>query len=130
MKKHQKITADQNKDIHPQDCPDSFQPDSIQPDSIQPDSIQPDSIRTDSIQPADSRTNGTDAIRNLSQFKTLIAHLNTGDFDGHTDFKQLSHEQKLCWLSCCAYFLMQTEKQNRNLFAGKRTTFFKKKNVY
>ena len=49
-------------------------------------------------------------MKELTRFKALITQFHASDFDGHTDFIKLSSEQRLSWLSCCAYFLDQLKK--------------------
>ena len=40
----------------------------------------------------------------LEKFRKLLNKIKDDDFDGHTDFKNLSSVQKLEWLSQLVYF--------------------------
>ncbi|MBU3914183.1 hypothetical protein KKA14_01480 [bacterium] len=44
-----------------------------------------------------------------------IALTKDEDYDGHTDFQQLTPKQKLLWLSSTAYFIYSVGKNNPKL---------------
>lgn len=44
-------------------------------------------------------------LKERESFLHCIQHTTCVDFDGHTEFAALSHEQKLMWISQCAQFI-------------------------
>lgn len=43
-----------------------------------------------------------------------IRNSSTSDYDGHTEFNRMTHEQKLMWLSQSAQFYWMVNKQSEN----------------
>lgn len=51
-----------------------------------------------------------DNVKDMDEFRRLLAQASPSDFDGHTDFEKLTPEQKLLWLSQCAKFFTEVKK--------------------
>jgi len=41
----------------------------------------------------------------IQKFREILSAIPSSDFDGHTEFRELTPEQKLLWLSQCAQFV-------------------------
>ena len=48
--------------------------------------------------------------KDLEDFRKILEKTSPTDFDGHTDFDKLTPEQRLLWLSECAQFLTEVER--------------------
>lgn len=48
--------------------------------------------------------------KEIQKFRELLSSIPASDFDGHTEFKLLTPEQKLLWLSQCAQFVAAVKK--------------------
>ena len=47
-----------------------------------------------------------DANREMQRVRRLLGKTSPSDFDGHTEFRRLTAEERLMWLSQCAQFVM------------------------
>lgn len=53
---------------------------------------------------AEKLTDEKNAKKNMDKFGSQLDDFSKTDFDGHTEFKSLSYEEKLLWLSRAVQF--------------------------
>lgn len=63
---------------------------------------------------AEKLTNNNGTKNGISDFDEQLKKLSETDFDGHTEFRKLSYEEKLLWLSQSVQFFNKYSIKTKN----------------